>query len=286
MVRSMKRSMISFLFGAPIGAIGGLIGVGGAEYRLPVLAGPLRFSARQAVPLNLTISVVTVAMSLLVRGRTLPFQPVLAVLPLLVALAVGASAAAYAGAAYVRRLPEHRLRQIILVLLLAMALLMISQAMAAEAPLGLLSPDSPAAWGVGTALGLLIGLVSITLGVAGGELIIPTLIVIYGVDVRAAGTASLLVSLPTMLVGIARFGRQGALDDRLALRQVALPMAVGSVLGAAVGAGLVGFVPVRWLKAGLGLILAVSAILIFAHDRPRATSPNPSSPSPGRSDKL
>ncbi|MGA9191882.1 MAG: hypothetical protein WBZ24_09125, partial [Anaerolineales bacterium] len=74
----MTRSLVSFLFGAPIGAIGGLIGVGGAEYRLPVLAGPLRFSARQAVPLNLTISVVTVGVSLIVRGRTLPFEPVLA----------------------------------------------------------------------------------------------------------------------------------------------------------------------------------------------------------------
>jgi uncharacterized membrane protein YfcA len=271
----MTRSLVSFLFGAPIGAIGGLIGVGGAEYRLPVLAGPLRFSARQAVPLNLTISVVTVGVSLIVRGRTLPFEPVLAAVPLLVALALGASAAAYAGAAYVRRLPEGRLRQIILVMLLAMSLLMIMQAFRSEAPIGLLPANQPLGWVVGAAIGLLIGLVSVTLGVAGGELIIPTLIVIYGMDVKAAGTASLLVSLPTMLVGIARYAGQGAFRDRLALREVVLPMAIGSVLGAAGGAYLVGSVPVRWLKGALGLILAVSAYLIFSHGRHPSGPPAP-----------
>ncbi len=268
----MTRSLISFLFGAPIGAIGGLIGVGGAEYRLPVLAGPLRFSARQAVPLNLTISVFTVCVSLIVRGRTLPFEPVLVTLPLLVALALGASAAAYTGAAYVRHVPEHRLRQIILVLLLAVALLLIVQAIKTESPVGLLSASDPLGWAVGAMAGMVIGLVSVTLGVAGGELIIPTLVIIYGMDVKAAGTASLVVSLPTMLVGIARYSQQGAFRDRLALRQVVLPMALGSVLGAAGGAALVGSVPVRWLKAGLGLILAISAYLIFAHDRRRPSA--------------
>jgi uncharacterized membrane protein YfcA len=283
MIRPMKRSLISFLFGAPIGAVGGLIGVGGAEYRLPVLAGPLNFSARQAVPLNLTISVVTVSVSLIVRGRTLPLEPVLALVPLLLSLALGASVAAYAGAAYVHRLPEHRLRQIILVLLLAVAVLMIGQAIQSEAALGLLAPSRPFGWLAGVAAGVLIGLVSVTLGVAGGELIIPTLIVIYGVDVKAAGTASLLVSLPTMLVGIGRYARQGAFHDRQALRHVAVPMALGSVLGAALGALLVGVAPVRWLKAGLGLILGVSAYLIFAHDRKDAASSGPGDRRSGRS---
>jgi hypothetical protein len=39
--------------------LGGLIGLGGAELRLPVLAGPLGYAARQAVPLNLAVSLMT-----------------------------------------------------------------------------------------------------------------------------------------------------------------------------------------------------------------------------------
>ena len=46
------------------------MGLGGAEFRLPVLAGPLGYPARQAVPLNLLVSLVTLFASLLIRGGT------------------------------------------------------------------------------------------------------------------------------------------------------------------------------------------------------------------------
>jgi len=39
-----------------------------------------------------------------------------------------------------------------------------------------------------------IGLVSSVLGVAGGELIVPTLVFGFGADIKTAGTASLLIS--------------------------------------------------------------------------------------------
>ena len=39
------------------------------------------------------------------------------------------------------------------------------------------------------------------MGVAGGELLIPTIVLLYGVDIKIAGSLSLAVSLPTMLVG-------------------------------------------------------------------------------------
>ena len=38
--------MRAFLYGAPIGVLGGLIGLGGAEFRLPVLTEVFRYSAR------------------------------------------------------------------------------------------------------------------------------------------------------------------------------------------------------------------------------------------------
>ena len=57
----------------------------------------------------------------------------------------------------------------------------------------------------GVLFGLGIGLISSLLGVAGGEVIIPTLIFAYGADIKTAGTASLLISLPTVAVGIARY---------------------------------------------------------------------------------
>src|ERR1700724_2719751 len=39
----------------PIGALGGLIGLGGGEFRLPVLLHGIGFGAKSAVPLNLIV---------------------------------------------------------------------------------------------------------------------------------------------------------------------------------------------------------------------------------------
>ena len=36
------------------------------------------------------------------------------------------------------------------------------------------------------------------MGVAGGELLIPTIVVLYGIDIKIAGSLSLAVSLPTI----------------------------------------------------------------------------------------
>ena len=36
--------LLAFLYGAPIGALGGLIGLGGAEFRLPVLKAVFNYS--------------------------------------------------------------------------------------------------------------------------------------------------------------------------------------------------------------------------------------------------
>ena len=52
----------------------------------------------------------------------------------------------------------------------------------------------------GIAAGFGIGLVASLLGVAGGEFLIPTLMLLFGADIKLAGSLSLAVSLPTMIV--------------------------------------------------------------------------------------
>jgi uncharacterized membrane protein YfcA len=130
-------------------------------------------------------------------------------------------------------------------------------------------------WRVGTGLlfGTAIGLVSSLLGVAGGELIIPTLLFGYGADIKTAGTASLLISLPTVLTGVVCYIRQGALRERADVTQTVTPMGIGSILGAIVGGLLVGVIAPSILKLLLGVILLVSAIRTFHHVRQRAASP-------------
>lgn len=264
---SSRRPRLAFGLAIPIGIMGGLIGLGGAEFRLPVLAGPLGYSARQAVPLNLAVSLITVITSLLIRGWTLSYEPLSPYLPAIAALITGAVVMAYVGATLARRISAAQLERAILVLLLLIGVALIIEGFLPQA-LPALLPDTPG-WHIaaGVLFGMAIGLVSSLLGVAGGEIIIPTLIFAYGVDVKTAGTASLLISLPTILTGLLRYQRQGALSDRQALKETVAPMGVGSVIGAIVGGLLVGIVPASWLKVGLGIILIISAYRTFGHTK-------------------
>ena len=265
-----RGAVKAFGFAVPIAILGGLIGLGGAEFRLPVLAGPLGYTTRQAVPLNLAVSIVTIAAALVVRSRSLSLAPVAPFTPAVLALICGAVVAAFAGTALFRRLSDARLERTILVLLLAIGIALIGEGFLPRTERALL-PDAVTVWIVaGVLFGLGIGLVSSLLGVAGGEVIIPTLVFAYGVDIKTAGTASLLISLPTVAVGIIRYAQRGAYAREPLTRTVA-PMGVGSVIGALIGGLLVEVVPAPALKVGLGIILIVSAWRTFRHGQQSAS---------------
>lgn len=254
---------LAFLYAVPIGLLGGLIGLGGAEFRLPVLAGPLRYSPRQAVPLNLAISLVTVAAAFVIRSRTLSLSSIASLWPAILALIAGAVVAAFLGTSLVGRFSDALLERVILALLIAIGLALIIEGFLPQETPDFLPPNLVWRIGAGILFGLAIGLVSSLLGVAGGELIIPTLVFAYGVDIKTAGTTSLLISLPTVLVGVIRYARQGAFVQRQPLTETIAPMSLGSVIGAVVGGMLVGVVPAELLKITLGLILNISAFRIF-----------------------
>jgi uncharacterized membrane protein YfcA len=260
----VRRSPVAaLLYGAPIGLLGGLIGLGGAEFRLPVLAGVFGYPARRAVALNLAISLVTVVSALLIRGGTLSFTPLLGLLPIVAAMIAGAVSAAYVGTALVHRVSERLLERVILVFLVVIGAALIVEAFLPQDVPGLLPDALPVRVVAAVPFGLGIGLVSSLLGVAGGELIIPTLVFAFGAGIKTAGTASLLISLPTVAVGVLRHRSLGSFADRADLTRTVAPMGVGSVIGAVAGGFLVGVVAASVLKFVLGVILIVSAVRIF-----------------------
>ena len=69
--------MAALLSGAAIGTTGGLIGLGGAEFRLPLLLTLFSFVALEAVILNKAISLVVVLSALGFRSSAVPFGDVL-----------------------------------------------------------------------------------------------------------------------------------------------------------------------------------------------------------------
>ena len=261
------RPAAAFLYAVPIGVLGGLIGLGGAEFRLPVLIGPLGYPSRQAVPLNLAVSLVTLVTSLGIRWHTLTLAPLRPLTAAIIALISGAVVAAFIGATVGARLSKTRLEQLIFFLLVGIGGALIIEGFLPQEGQGFLPLADAWRIGAGVTFGLMIGLVSSLLGVAGGEIIIPTLVFAFGTDIKTAGTASLLISLPTVCVGLLRYFSQGAYAERRALTQTVLPMGIGSVIGALIGGLLVGTIPASLLKIGLGIILIISAIRTFQHMR-------------------
>lgn len=76
---------------------------------------------------------------------------------------------------------------------------------------------------------------------------------------------SVAISLPTMVVGFIRFSRDSAFEVLRHNRRFVLAMAVGSVVGAAVGGQLLGVVPDGVLLPALAAILVISAVKVWRH---------------------
>lgn len=259
----MRHAQLAFLAAIPIAALGGLIGLGGAEFRLPVLAGPLRYSAKQAVPLNLAISLITLLTALVIRSRALSLRAAAPYGGPIVAMIGGAMVAAFAGATLAGRLSGPKFERIILALLVAIGLALIVEGFLPGRTPALIPDVALARAAAGLLFGLGVGLVSSLLGVAGGELIIPTFVFAFGADIKTAGTCSLLIGIPTIVIGLIRYAHRGAFADRAPLARAAAPMGIGSVIGALVGGSLAGVAPASLLKIGLGIILIISATRVF-----------------------
>src|SRR5438094_7203544 len=111
MIRAIACPYFRRAFGwcVPIGGLGGLIGLGGGEFRLPVLMHGIGFDARSAVPLNLLISLVTLAFALAVRSSAVSLAAVVPYLPAMTGLLAGGRARAVVGVGLVGELAVRRL---------------------------------------------------------------------------------------------------------------------------------------------------------------------------------
>lgn len=258
----MKKDLGGFSGGALIGVLGGLIGLGGAEFRLPLLISAFGFRALDAVILNKAMSLVVVASALPFRATTIPLGEVLSHWPILLNLLAGSLIGAWVGAGWALRLRSDRLYKLIaLLLVLIAAVLYFGHGAATAEPL-LTGPMQLIA---GVMAGLAIGLVASLLGVAGGELLIPTLVLLYGADIKLAGSLSLAVSLPTMIVGFTRYSRDQSFSVLGRNLRFVLVMASGSVLGTFIGTRLLGIVPDGVLIPALVVILLLSAAKVWRH---------------------
>jgi uncharacterized membrane protein YfcA len=260
--RRRGSSAVAFIAGAGVGLLGGMIGLGGAEFRLPLLIGFFGFLALQAVILNKALSLVVVATAIPARLVAVPPAEVSEQWLVAVNLLAGSLVGAWLGAAWATRMKSKTLYRILAVLLVFIAIALAATHLGDVQPSGI---DGPWRAIAGVIAGVAIGVVAAIMGVAGGELLIPTIVLLYAVDIKVAGSLSLAVSLPTMLVAFARYSRDRSFAVLAANRSFLIAMAAGSVAGTVAGGLLLGIVPSIVLIPLLALLLLLSAGKVWQH---------------------
>ncbi len=251
--------------GGLAGVLGGMLGIGGGVLIVPALAllleiygAPPEGLMRIAVATSLATIVFTSASAARaqIRRRAVQWPIVRRLLPWLVA---GGMTAGFVA----ELLPVTAFRMLIATFLALVASLMLLGW--TPAPHRRL-PGAAACAAIGAATGLVSGLV----GIAGGNILVPTLVYFNVAMVQAAATASTL-GVPIAATGAIGFMLAGAGEaGRLpwSLGYVFAPavaaIAVMSTLTAPLGVALAHRLPAATLKRAFGVLLLAVAVRMFA----------------------
>lgn len=253
------RDAVSVLTGFPIGVLSGFTGVGGGEYRAPILLALLH-DVHRSVAGNLLAGAIVSATIVGSRGGLGLPSDALALALLMIASGVPGG---YIGAIVARRTPPRWLKILLTAVLVATGLrLIVFETLATERfVLGVV--EAVLALGIGFALGIVSGL----LGLAGGEYRIPALILIFGLPTILAGTVSSLVALPQLAVAFEKHRRLGhGGSDTL---RTGFLMGVSAAIGVLLGVLLLGRTEVAFVTAVLGLAMITAGARIAWEARKR-----------------
>ena len=120
----IRRPLAAALAGATVAILGGLIGLGGAEFRLPILIAIFALYPHRAIRINLLISFVTLAMSAVARLSFLQTVNLTDHRVEILGMLAGGIVAAWFGASFLSRIPKTRIMVVIAALLLGIAVLL------------------------------------------------------------------------------------------------------------------------------------------------------------------
>jgi len=131
------------------------------------------------------------------------------------------------------------------------------------------------------AIGVLAGMIAGMLGVGGGVLFVPALVLLLGLSQHEAEATSLLAIIPVALVGTYRQDRYGNV-----MRRDALLLGIFSVAGAAAGVALANALSGAALRDAFAVFMIVVALQLVRRTlRAGAVITNPAKPGSIGADK-
>ena len=248
----MRRQALPFLLGAVSGALGGLMGVGGGVILVPLLVNALHVAQHEAQGTSLALVVVTALVAVIPYYGHERLDLVLAIW-----LAMGAVPGVILGSRLAGRTSAARLRVAfgILILLTGLRLL----AAPPEAHSGAAAWPAP----LNVLLGIVVGTLAGYVGIGGGTVLVPVLVLGQGFDQHTAQGISLLMIIPVGIVGVLSYARRG----RIVLQGLPALLA-GGAIGALAGALLAHRTKAPTLTRLFALLLLATAVqMIFGRAR-------------------
>ena len=240
---------MSFLIGFFAGSFGGLVGLGGGVIMVPLMDGILKLPQLKAHGTSLVALVftgITGAVTYALRGNVDVMASVL--------LASTAIFTARAGARYANALPEWKLKKyfgifmILITILLLMKPYLLSNAGATEVQI----------WVKVIVLmltGVVTGFLSGMMGVGGGTIMVPAMVLLAGFTQHTAQGSSLLAMVPSGGVGAHTHWRLGNVDNR-----VLVGLIPGILIGTFLGSNLAHFISEDTLRIIFAAVLVWTGI--------------------------
>lgn len=243
--------------GVVAGVLSGLFGIGGGAVLVPLLVLWVGMAQHRAHATSLAAIILTAAWG----TRTYALDGAVDYGAGL-AIAAGAIVGAWFGAAVMHRLSAARLRQAFAVLIVVVSL----ELLIGFAPDGgiVVLEGASAVMGY-LLLGALAGGLSALMGVGGGVIMVPAMVLLFGFTQHDAQGTSLLIIIPTALIGAVRHSRHGYTDWWLGAT-----LGLGGVLGAWVGATVALQLEADLLQRLFGAFLIITGIRLLVSTRSRA----------------
>lgn len=253
-----REGALGFVSGILIGTAAGMIGVGGGEFRIPVLLHVLRLPVRIAAGANTIIGLAVVILGAVRRLPQHKWEDGDAAITgtMIVMSLVGA----WLGARMANRVPLRPLKAFVAVYLALIGVWMIVEAFL-QSEHALADPSGSTRIVLAAFIGFVVAVISGSLGVAGGEMRIPALMYLFATPIKQAGTISLVVSIPTVAASAIAYRSLGHIPNRVLA--VACIMGAGSLIGVLIGAALLPYVNKYVLKGILGAILLLATVCLM-----------------------
>lgn len=244
--------------GVAAGFVAGLFGVGGGVVLVPLLVLVLGRSQ----PVAHATSLVAIVVPAVAGAARFSLDGAVA-WGGAAAVAGGALAGVQLGAAALPRISERWLRLLFAALLAVMAVRLLLAGAPATGQVGGARPNlTPALLALHVALGLVAGAASALLGIGGGAIIVPVLVLTCGYGQHLAEGTSLATIAPTALVGGLAHTRRSYTRWGLGLR-----LGAGGLAGSLMGAQLALSLPASTLSRIFAGLLVVVTILLLRRSR-------------------